>query len=85
MKMAFVFRSYAMLYALCAMLFCNYFWQGFLQFSRTEQGSLENCNVGGKKRILTDECFSKADPGGWVGEALASPFKATEVALTPRD
>jgi len=37
--------------------------QGLLQFSRTEQGGLENCNVGGIKRILTDECFSKADPG----------------------
>jgi hypothetical protein len=37
--------------------------QGLLQFSRTEQGGLENCNVGGAKRILTDECFSKADPG----------------------
>jgi len=49
-KMAFVFRSYAMLYALCAMLFCNDFWQRFLHFSRTEQWNLENCKVGGKGR-----------------------------------
>jgi hypothetical protein len=34
--------------------------QGFLQFSRTEQESLENCKVGGKGKMrINDEWFSK--------------------------
>jgi hypothetical protein len=50
LKMVLALCSYDMRYALSAMLFSYYFYQGFLQIAKNKKKNLENCKAGQNRK-----------------------------------